>query len=170
MVEEFRVGVISTTHGLHGEVKVYPTTDDPKRFRALKRVILDTGRERREVGIKSVKFFKNMVILGFEGTDRIEDAQKLRGAELYIPREEALPLADGEHYIPDLIGLKVIDEKEEELGVLKDVLATGANDVYIVDTKEGRDLLIPAIPECILDVNVEEGFMKVHLLDGLKDL
>ena len=82
----------------------------------------------------------------------------------------ALPLAEGEHYIPDLIGLKVLDEAERELGQLKDVLATGANDVYIVSVPGKKDLLIPAIPDCILEVNVEEGFMKVHLLEGLEDL
>lgn len=170
MTERFRVGVIASTHGLKGEVKVFPTTDDPERFEDLDEVILVTRRDERKLRIRSVKYFKNFVILGFEGLGRIEDVQTLRGAELMVDRKDAIPLAEGEHYIPDLIGLKVIREDGSEVGELTDVLFTGANDVYVTRTKEGKDLLIPAIPQCIKDVNVEEGFMKVWLMPGLEDL
>ncbi len=171
MVEEFRVGIITSPHGLHGEVKVYPTTDDPRRFSRLKEIRLVDGRGNREIlKIRSVKYFKNQVILGFEGIDRIEDTERLRKKELYIDRKDAMPLEEGEYYIPDLIGMTVTDDTGEVLGELKDVLFTGANRVYSVKMENGKDLLIPAIPDCILSIDPEAGRMEVHLLPGLRDL
>ena len=170
MVTRFRVGVITGTHGLRGEVKVYPTTDEPARFLDLEQVILDTGREERVLKLRSVKFFKKFVILGFEGMDRIEDVERLKGAELLIPREDAYELEEGEYFIPDLLGLKVVTDDARELGVIRDVIETGANNVYVVKNEDGKEILIPAIPQCILEVSLEEGRMKVHLLPGLENL
>ena len=170
MVSKFRVGVIASTHGLRGEVKVFPTTDEPARFLDLEQVILDTGREERTLRIRSVKFFKKFVILGFEGLDRIEDVERLRGAELLIPREDAYPLEEGEYFIPDLIGLRVTTDDGRDLGMIKDVIETGANNVYDVCDENGKHILIPAIPDCILQVRIEEGDMTVHLLPGLENL
>ena len=168
MVSRFRVGVIAGTHGLRGEVKVFPTTDEPRRFLDLEKVIMDTGREERILKIRSVKFFKKFVILGFEGMDRIEDVERLKGSELLIDRKDAIPLEEGEYFIPDLLGLKVVTDDGRELGVIKDVIETGANNVYDVQNEDGRRVLIPAIPQCILEVRLEEGDMKVHLLPGLE--
>ena len=168
MVSRFRVGVIAGTHGLRGEVKVFPTTDEPRRFLDLEKVIMDTGREERILKIRSVKFFKKFVILGFEGMDRIEDVERLKGSELLIDRKDAIPLEEGEYFIPDLLGLKVVTDDGRELGVIKDVSETGANNVYDVQNEDGRRVLIPAIPQCILEVRLEEGDMKVHLLPGLE--
>ena len=170
MVSRFRVGVIAGTHGLRGEVKVFPTTDEPARFLDLEKVILDTGREERTLTIRSVKFFKKFVILGFKGMDRIDDVEKLKGAELLINREDAIPLEEGEYFIPDLLGLRVVTDDGRELGVIKDVIETGANNVYDVQNEDGARILIPAIPQCILDVRLEEGDMTVHLLPGLENL
>lgn len=169
MEDLLQVGVITSTHGIRGEVKVFPTTDDPKRFRKLKQVILDTGKEQLEMEIASVKFFKNQVIVKFKGIDDINDVEKYRKAGLYVTRENAVPLGENEYFIADLIGLKVISDDEEELGVIDDVLQTGANDVYIVKKEQTPDLLIPAIKDCIKNVNIEEGTMIVHLLPGLRE-
>ena len=165
-----RVGVITSAHGIKGEVKVFPTTDDAKRFKELKEVILDTGKEHIPMEIEHVKFFKNMVILKFKGYDNISDIEKYKSKDLLIPREDAVELEEDEYFIADLIGLTVVDESGKELGVLKDVLETGANDVYIVQMKSGRELMLPAIGDCILDVDLEGGTMTVHVLDGLMDL
>ena len=173
MVKEFQVGVITSTHGLKGEVKVFPTTDDPQRFLDLEEVILEKGRIRKTLRIRSGKFFKKYVILGFEGMDRIEDVERLRGSSLLIDRKDALPLEEGEYYIPDLLGLKVVTREEEEdvqIGTLKDVLMTGANDVYVVEKTDGGELLIPVIEQCIKEVNLEEGFVRVWIMPGLEDL
>lgn len=168
MNDYLQVGAITSTHGLNGEVKVFPTTDDPKRYSRLKEVWLDTGREKLALKVERVKYFKQFVIVKFQGLDRIEDVEKYVKKNLYVTRENAVKLRKNEYFIADLIGLAVVDEQENVLGTLTDVLATGANDVYIV-TKDGKELLIPAIRQCILDVNLETGVMKVHLLEGLQD-
>ena len=165
-----RVGVISSTHGVRGEVKVYPTTDDPERFLDLEEVILDTGRERLPLKIENVKFFKNMVILKFKGYANINDIEKYKGRGLYITRDQAVELGEDEYFIADLIGMSVVAEDGTVLGTLADVMPTGANDVYVVRTENGKELLIPAIKECILNVDVEERAMRIHVMDGLLDL
>lgn len=165
--EILRVGVIASTHGLRGEVKVFPTTEYPERFDELEDILLDTGRGMKELKIRSVRYFKQFVILAFEGLDRIEDVQPFLKKELYVSREDALSLGDDEYYIADLIGLAVIDETEGEIGRITDVLETGANDVYVVKTKEG-ELLLPAIHSCIMEVNVDEGYVRVRVPAGLR--
>ena len=170
MEDMLRVGVISSTHGVRGEVKVFPTTDDAARFNDLKTVFLDTGKELLKLEISGVKFFKNMVILKFKGYDNINDIECYRGRELWITRDQAVPLGEDENFVADLIGLSVVTDEGETLGVMKDVMFTGANDVYVVERENGKELLLPAIKDCIMDVDLEAGVMKVHVLDGLLDL
>lgn len=170
MEDLLQVGIITSTHGVRGEVKVYPTTDDPRRFRRLKEVVLDTGREKLNLEIEGVKFFKQFVILKFKGLDNINDIEKYRQKSLYVTRKNAVRLQRDEYFIADLIGLKVQDEDGAELGKVKDVIETGANDVYEVEMADGKSLLLPAIKQCILNVDVENGMMQVHVLEGLLDL
>ncbi len=167
MDELLQVGIISSTHGVRGEVKVYPTTDDVKRFKKLKDVILDTGKEQMPLEIESVKFFKQMVILKFKGIDTLNDVEKYRQKSLYVTRANAVRLRKDEYFIADLIGIQVFDEENKELGVLEDVMATGANDVYVIKLTDGRELLLPAIKQCILEVDIAQGRMQVHVLEGL---
>ncbi len=162
-----QVGVITSTHGVRGEVKVFPTTDDPGRFKGLKKVTLDTGKERKELHIQGVKFFKQFVILKFEGIDNINDVEKYKRRPLLVTREDAVPLEEDEYFIADMIGMEVATEDGEAFGTLKDVIGTGANDVYVVESLRYGDVLIPAIKECILSVDIEEKKMKVHLMEGL---
>ena len=164
-----QVGVITSTHGVRGEIKVFPTTDDVKRFKRLKEVILDTGKEQMTLEIEGVKFFKQFAILKFKGFDNINDIEKYKGKSLFVTRENAVKLRKDEYFIADLIGLKVLDEEEKEIGELKDVIETGANDVYVITMTDGRELLLPAIKQCVLSVDVEGGTIKVHILDGLLD-
>ena len=167
MEDLLKVGVITTTHGVRGEVKVYPTTDDAGRFLELDYVLLETGRELRKLDIQNVKFFKNLVILKFKDIDNINDIEKYKGHDLWIPREEGQALEENEYYIADLLGMKVLLEDGSEFGTLKDVMETGANDVYIIDSREHGEVLLPAIKECILDVDLENETMTVHLMKGL---
>ena len=166
--EYLKVGVITSTHGLKGEVNIYPTTDDRERFRDLKNVYAGPEGNRQKLTVRSVSFTKKFAVLGFKEIDSIEQAEKLRNTELFVSREDAVPLEENEFFIADLIGMKVSTEEKEDLGVLTDVLSTGANDVYVVTAEDGSEVLIPAIPGCILDVNVEEDHMTVHLLPGLR--
>ena len=168
--QTLRVGVIASAHGVKGEVKVFPTTDDAARFKQLKTVILDTGREQMTLTIEQVKFFKNMVILKFKEFDDINKIEKYKGKDLLIPRDQAVELAPGENFIVDLIGLRVVTDEGEDFGTLKDVLLTGANDVYVIAGKDGREYLFPAIRQCVLDVNLTEQTVTVHIMDGLLDL
>ncbi len=170
MENMLRVGVITSPHGIKGEVKVFPTTDDAKRFKELKKVILDTGKEYIPMEIEHVKFFKNMVILKFRGYDNINEIEKYKSRDLLITRDQAVDLEPDEYFITDLIGLTVVSDQGAELGTLKDVLETGANDVYVVAMKDGKELMLPAIGDCILNVDLEQGRMEVHVLEGLMDL
>ena len=169
-MEQFlRVGVISSTHGIRGEVKVYPTTDDPERFLDLDEVILDTGREHKILEIEGVKFFKNQVISKFKGYDNINDIEKYLKKDLLVDREHAVELGENENFIADLIDMEVVTDEGKVLGTLTDVIETGANDVYAVKTPEGKEILLPAIRDCILDVDVDEKRMTVHVMEGLLD-
>lgn len=169
MDELLQVGIISQTHGIRGEVKVFPTTDDVKRFKKLKETILDTGKEKITLEIESVKFFKQFAILKFKGIDNINEIERYKGKSLYVTRENAVRLRRNEYFIADLIDIEVYEENEQLLGTLTNVIETGANDVYEVAMSDGREVLIPAIKECILSVDIEGRKMVVHLLDGLLD-
>lgn len=167
MEKLLQVGVITSTHGIRGEVKVFPTTDDPKRFKKLKQVILDTGKEKRDLEVESVKFFKQFVILKFKGIDHINEVEGYKRCSLWVTRDHAVPLQEDEYFIADMIGMQVVTEDGVLFGTLKDVIETGANDVYIIESSEYGEVLIPAIKECILDINIEEQKMQIHLMDGL---
>ena len=150
MEKYLRVGVISNTHGVRGEVKVYPTTDDIKRFDYL-------------------KYFKNMVILKFEQFHNMDMVIPYKGMDLLVTRENAIPLGEGEHFIVDLVGCKIITDEGEDFGELVDVLQTGANGVYVVKTKDGIEVLLPVIDECVLKKDIENKVIKVHIMKGLLD-
>ena len=169
MEDRLQVGVITQTHGVRGEVKVFPTTDDANRFTELKKVYLDTGKELLKLEIQNVKFFKQFVILKLEGIDDMDQANKLRRSRLLVERKDAVPLRKDEYYRADLLGLRILDEEEQCIGELTDVMETGANDVYEITMTDGRSFLLPAIKQCVLEVKPEEGFMKIHILEGLLD-
>ena len=141
MTDKFRVGVITKTHGIKGEVSVFPTTDDNDRFEYLK----------------------------FEGLDKIEDVEKYIRSEIYVDRDDALALEDGEYYLADLIGLDVYEENGNKLGKIKDYLETPVQIVYIIEQEEEgkKDIMIPDVPEFIKDINLEENKMTVKLLKGM---
>lgn len=167
-MEQFlQVGILSKVHGVHGEIKVFPTTDDIRRFKKLKSVLLDTGEGLKETEIESVKFFKQFVILKFKGFDSINDIERYKGKSIFVARKDAVSLEPDEYFIADLIDMKVIDENDSELGVLSDVIETGANDVYVITLKDGTEALLPAIKQCVLAVDVEAGIIKVHIPEGL---
>lgn len=169
MEEKLQVGIISSTHGIKGEVKVFPTTDDVSRFKKLKEVILKFREEEQVLSIQGVKFFKKFVILKFKGIDSINDIEKYKGMGLYVPREQAVPLQENEFYIADLLDMDVFLEDGTHFGVLADVMQTGANDVYVVKTKDEKEVLLPAIHDCIRKVDIENRRMTVHVLKGLLD-
>lgn len=169
MEELLQVGIIANTHGVRGEVKVFPTTDDVTRFNKLKEAVLDIGNEKITLHITGRKYYKNMVILRFREFTNINEVEKYKGKGLFVTRENAVRLQKDEYFIADMIGLNVAAEDGEELGELSDVLQTGANDVYVVKKENTPDLLIPAIKDCILNIDMEKRAMTVHLLPGLRE-
>ena len=166
MNEYLQVGTIIKTHGIKGEVKVYPLTDDVNRFKDLKSVILEPSMDNLPLEIEGVKFFKNLVILKFKDYDNINDIEMYVKKGIFVTREDAVPLEEDEYFVTDLIGLDVITDDGVSFGVVKDVLHTGANDVYVVE-HDDKEVLLPAIKECILDINIDEKLMKIHLMKGL---
>ena len=166
MADKITVGVIVSPHGLKGEIKVYPTTDDAKRFKKLSQVFLGPGEDMPSLNIGGVRFSGKFVILKFEGFDRIEDVEGFKGKALLIDRKDAVKLKKDEYFVADLIGLEVINDDGEHLGEIRDVIRTGANDVYVV-RKDGKDLLLPAIKDCVLAVDLEKKLLRVHVMDGL---
>ena len=169
MEERFQVGVITSTHGIRGEVKVFPTTDDVKRFKKGISLILDTGKEEKELIVESVKFFKQFAILKFQGIDNINDIEKYKSKSLYVTRENAVRLKKDEYFIADLIGSKVWEDNGSYLGELQDVMETGANDVYVILQENEKEILLPAIKECILEIDIEKKKIVVHVMEGLRD-
>lgn len=167
-MEQFlRVGVFANTHGVHGEIKLFPTTDDVNRFKKGVPVFLDTKQGKKELVISGVKYFKNMVILKFDGINNINDIEKFKGCDVLVDREHAVELEEDEYFICDVLGAKVVTEEGEELGTLKDVMQTGANDVYVITLKNGKEALFPVIPDCVKDINVEDKVITVHVMPGL---
>ncbi|MCI8633682.1 MAG: 16S rRNA processing protein RimM [Lachnospiraceae bacterium] len=168
----FRVGIVSSAHGIKGAVKVFPTTEDPQRFLALKSVHYSATEEdrdiQRELSIERVQFFKNLVILSFKEVKDRNEAEAMRGGCLWISDEEALPLAEDEFYIRDFMGATVKEESGELLGEVEDILFTGSNEVLCVRETSGNELLIPVIHECIVSMDAEKSEIIVHLLKGLR--
>ncbi len=167
MEDLLQVGAITSTHGVRGEVKVFPTTDDVKRFGKLKEVELETSTGTTTLHIKGVKYFKQFAILKFEEYDSLNDVESIKGRKLFVTRKNAVKLQKDEYFIADLIGMKVVDEDLQLEGELIDVMQTGANDVYEITLSDGRNFLLPAINDCIKKVDMEEGLITIHILEGL---
>ena len=166
-----QVGAILDTHGLRGEVKVFPTTDDPSRYDDLEEVELLTKEGKYiHMEVEHVRYFKNLVIVKFKHYDNINDIEQYKKCNLYVTRENAVELDEDEYFVADLIGLTAKSDEGEELGTLTDVLTTGANDVYVIKGADGEELLVPAIHDCVQEVNVEGGYVILHLLPGLREL
>ncbi|MBO5199317.1 MAG: 16S rRNA processing protein RimM [Lachnospiraceae bacterium] len=168
MEDLLRVGVISSVHGIRGEVKVFPTTDDIGRFEELKEVMLDTGKGLIPLTVEGVKFFKQFAILKIKGYDTIESIERYKGRDLLVTRENAVELAEGEFFICDILGFSVVSTEGEELGILDDVMETGANDVFVVKKPDGKELLLPYIDECIREISLKEKKITAYLMPGLE--
>jgi 16S rRNA processing protein RimM len=162
------VGTITSPHGVKGEVKVYPQTDDVTRFKKCKELYLNTGKEYKLLHVVSVKYSGQFVILKFEEFNSMNEVEGLRKKELLVDRAHAVKLKKDEYFIADLIGLNVY-AGERFVGKIKDVIETGANDVYVIEKEDGKELLLPAIKDCILNVDMENERMEVYILPGLED-
>ncbi len=160
----FEIGKIVNTQGVKGDVRVVPSTFDIKRFELLKKVTIYKEDKEKTLEIERVWYHKKFVIIKFKEIKNMNDAETLRDYIIKISDEESLPLEDDEYYIRDLVGIEVYT-KDEKLGNLVKVIETGANDVYVV--KGEKEILIPAIKKCILNIDLQNKRMDVNLLEGL---
>lgn len=167
MQKYFEVGQIVNTFGIKGLVKVNPFTDDAERFEELKTVYICKKNEMQKVEIEEVKYHKNMVLLKIKGIDNMNDAEKVKGLYLKIDRKDAKKLPKDTYFIADLIGLSVYTDEDEYLGKVEDIFSTGANDVYVVKNDEGKQILLPSIPEVLKTIDLEKEKIIVHILQGL---
>ena len=166
----FEIGKIAGTHGIKGTLKVFPTTDDPRRFSLLKKVIIELRGKREEFNVASVSYHKQFVLLTLKEIGDINIAETYKTGTILIDEADALPLEENEYYARDLYDMEVFESDGEMLGTITDIIETGANDVYeVTNTKTGEVILIPAIKDCIVDVDTKNKKMTVKLLKGLRD-
>lgn len=168
MENYFVVGNIVNTQGIKGEVRVMPTVDDVARFKLLDHIFVDRKGNIKEYEVENVRFHKQFVLLKLKGVDDMNTAETLKGTVVKITEDMVVPCEEDEYYIKDLYDMKVVTVDGEELGVISDVIFTGANDVYAVKNTSGNEILIPAIKDCIISVDVENNLMTVKLLEGLR--
>lgn len=167
MTKYLEIGQIVNTFGIKGMVKIKPFTDDIKRFDKLESVYIENKKGRKEYKIEEVKYHKNMVLMQLEGIHTVEEADLLRQSYLLVDREKEEPLEEGVYYIVDLLGLEVYTDEGQLLGKVDDIFNTGSNDVYVVKNELGKQILLPGIPDVLKNVNLEEGKITVHLIEGL---
>jgi len=159
------IGYLRRSHGVRGEIIMDLHTDFPQRIKSGRKVLV--GEKHQPLTLDTVRSHNNGMLVSFRGIDTSEDAGKLRNQWVYVKAAEVPPLPEGQHYQYEMIDLNVVDENGSPLGKLVEILETGANDVYVVRDDSGKEILLPAIPSVILDLNMDSRILKVHLLDGL---
>ncbi|MEW6182585.1 MAG: ribosome maturation factor RimM [Bacillota bacterium] len=161
------IGEIVAPHGHRGTVRVLPLTDFPERFSGMSTVTVFKDGQCRKYTVESAERHKRFVLLKLAEVKDMNAAELLRGTLIKVPREEAAPLPDGSYYIFDVIGLEVWAEDGSRLGTISEVFQTGANDVYSIRLTDGREILIPALKEVVLEIDVPGRRMVVRLPAGL---
>lgn len=159
------VGFLRRAHGVHGEIMMDVHTDFPERLRSGRKLFV--GEKHKPVTLASVRTHAKGRLVKFEGVESPEEGAQYRNQWVYVRAADVPPLPAGQMYQHELFGFKVVDEDGNLLGELAEIIATGANDVYVVRDESGREILLPAIPSVILDLDREQRLMHVHLLDGL---
>ena len=167
MEEYLEIGQIVNTNGLKGMLKIKPFTDDITRFEDLEFVYIQKGQELIEKNIEEVKYVKNMVLLKLEGIDNIDEAEKYRNLYIKINKKDIGDIPEDSYLIVDMLKCTVYTDEDKLLGKMVDVLTTGSNDVYVVKTESGKEILLPAIKEVVKDINIQNKKIIVKLMDGL---
>ncbi|GAC43100.1 ribosome maturation factor RimM [Paenibacillus popilliae] len=166
----YSVGKLVNTHGIRGDAKILTSTDFPEeRFASGTELILQhpETKESLTVTVERARPQKNVYIIKFKNFDNINDVERYKGWILYVTAAQQKELAENEYYYHEIIGCRVVTDEEKELGVISEILAPGANDVWVVQPAKGKPILLPAIPDVILDVDIVGKLVKVHLMEGL---
>ena len=159
------VGFLRRPHGVSGEIIMDIHTDFPGRLRAGTKVLV--GEAHKPMRFASVRPNGTSLLVAFRGVDTPETVGALRNTWVYVTAADRPPLPDGKLYQHQILGLRVVTDEERELGRLSEIISTGANDVYVVKSDDGREILLPAIPDVILGYDLAAGVVRVHLLEGL---
>ncbi len=165
MKKMLRVGKITNTHGIKGDIKVLPLTDYMERFEELEWVYIDGYKDK--FYIKSVKYKPTTVILSFKGYDNINLVEKFKDKYLLIDDTQRRDLPEDTHYIADIIGLDVYNVENEYIGKVKDIIQTGPNEIYLIKCKDNKEIMIPSVKEFIPEVSVEEGKIIIDPIEGM---
>lgn len=165
-MEKIKIGQIVNVVALKGEVKVYNYSDYKERFEELDYIYV----EDKKTNIENVRYMKEMVILKLEGSNDRNAAEALKGKNVYIGQDQLRELPEDTYYIRDLIGLEIRDQEDKKIGNLKDVIQNSAQDLYEIELENKNVTLIPAVEEFILDINLQEKYIKVKIIEGMLDL
>lgn len=163
-MEYIEFGKIVNTHGIKGEVKIYSYTDNPSNILKLKKVYI----ENVEYQVERIRLASNMFILKLKGIDRIEDTENIKNKEIYREVLKKEKESTEEFFVRDLIGLDIVDEEENKIGILSDVINTGANDIYIVKREAQKELLLPAIKQVVKNIDIKNKKIVVKVMEGLE--
>ena len=166
-MEYIETGQIVNTNGLKGVVKVNPFTDDISQFEKLKSILLVKDGKLSEVEIEETKYSKNQVLLKLKGIDTVEEAEKYRGCYLKIARSNSKKLPKDTYFIADLLGLTVYTDENILLGKVEDIYNSGANDIYVIKSEDGKQILLPGTKEVIKQIDLEQERITVHIIKGL---
>lgn len=169
MVEYLQVGKIVNTHGVKGEMKLIPLTDDPRRFDELKWAYIEKDGQLRKHSILDVKYIKGSVMIKFSDIESMSEAEQYKECFVLVDRENAVKLPEDSFFICDIVGCSIFDENGILLGELTKVLQTGSNDVYVVKDKSGKEILIPALKSVVRKVSVDQRRIDVIIPKGLLD-
>ena len=167
MQKYFEVGQIVNTFGINGTVKVKPFTDEIERFEELKNVLIDKNNKLIKCEIENVKYQKQMVLLKFKGLDNINQVEQYKGCYLKIERKYAKKLPEDTYFIADLLGLSVYTDEDILLGKVEDIYNSGANDIYVIKSEDGKQILLPGTKEVIKQIDLEQERITVHIIKGL---
>ena len=168
MLEYLNIGEIVNTHGVRGDIKVLPMTDDVRRYEDLEWFYIDKKGTLDKVYIDGIKYVNKFVVIKLRDVRTKEEAEKLKGYFIKINRTDAIKLPEGAFFICDIIGCSVFDEKlDKDLGEIVDIIQTGSNDVYIVKNKDLKEILVPALKTVVKNISIEDKMIRVVLPEGL---
>lgn len=165
--EYFEIGQIVNHFGIKGMVKVNPFTEDIFKFERLESILIEKNGKLKNIQIEEVKYSKNQVLLKLKGINSIEEAEEYRGCYLKLARSDMEELPEDTYYIADLIGLTVYTDEGVLLGVVEDIYNAGANDIYVIKSEDGKQILLPGIEEVLKQINLDQEKIIVHLIKGL---
>ncbi|MCQ2361470.1 MAG: ribosome maturation factor RimM [Acidaminococcaceae bacterium] len=160
MQNQIVIGKIVAPHGVRGDIRILPLTETPEIYLNLDYLLLEKGGR---LNITNARFQKNMVLLSTEEITNMDEAEKLRNQNVLVEKEKLPPLPEGRYYVSDLVGFACLNEEGEKIGIFKDTMQTGSNDVFVIKANDGKEILVPAIRDYILEINTEKKEISVRL-------